>query len=163
MVATKVRETNGRVAPGAAGSPSRSTVLLDGSRVWLETVGGIVCSLGMEVAGAATTPAAALRLIEEHRPDLLVSEIGLEGETDGIVLMQAARARAPGLAVLALASSSDTEHIEEALAAGAQAYLVKTDHPDDLASAMELAFERSINGNTRPKEPAGAAEDPAES
>lgn len=163
MVSTRVQKRNGGAALRAAGSPSRSTVLVDSSRRWLETIGEIVRSFGMEVAGAATTPEAALRLVEEHQPDLLVSEIGLDGENDGIAFLRAAQARAPELAVVVLSASDDVRHIAEAFAAGARVYLVKTDHPYDLASAMREAFERSITADTHPKESAAVSGKRAES
>ena len=43
-----------------------------------------------------------------------------------------------------LSADEDAQTIEAALAAGAVAYVLKSAHPDDLASAVRQVFEQSI-------------------
>ena len=43
-----------------------------------------------------------------------------------------------------LSRHHDPAHIDAALAAGAAAYIVKTAHPDDVASAVRQAFDHSV-------------------
>ena len=48
----------------------------------------------------------------------------------------------------------DHEHIDAAFAAGADAYVVKTAHPDDLSLAVRQAFEHSVYlAHARPAPP----------
>ena len=63
---------------------------------------------------------------------------------DGITFLRQAREKRPGLRAIVLSSHEDAEHIDAALAAGAAAYVVKTAHPDDLASAVRQVFAHSI-------------------
>ena len=115
--------------------------------------------MGVEVAAKATSSASALALVEELRPDLLITGIKMdETEMDGITLIRQARERVGSLRAIVLSMYDDAQHIDAAFAAGAVAYVLKTAHPDDLTSAIRQAFEHSIylNGGVRPT-PAPAA------
>jgi two-component system response regulator DevR len=125
--------------------PSRSAVLLDRQPLWLEALEGILARIDVHVVGKATTPARALELIEEHRPDVFVTGLDMgEHEMDGIACIEHARERHPGLRVVVVSSLTGSEHVDRALAAGAAAYVVKTAHPDDLATAVRQAFQPSV-------------------
>jgi len=50
----------------------------------------------------------------------------------------------PGLKTIVLTSSDDPSDISGAFAAGAAAYVIKTAHADDIASAIRQAFDHSI-------------------
>jgi len=94
----------------------------------------------LESQGALVTPVRsaeeALRLLESHRPDVLISDIGMPG-IDGYQFMRRLRSaepkerRTPALALTAFARPDDRKH---AILAGYQAHLAK---PFDLA---ELAI-----------------------
>ena len=43
-----------------------------------------------------------------------------------------------------LSRNHETHYVDAALAAGASAYIVKTAHPDDVASAVRQAFDHSV-------------------
>jgi DNA-binding NarL/FixJ family response regulator len=120
-------------------------VLLDRQPLWLEALEGILARIDIHVAGKATAPARALELIAEHRPDVFLTEIEMaEGEMDAITCIGLARETLPDLRVVVVSSLTGTEHIDRALAAGAAAYVVKTAHPDDLATAVRQAFQPSV-------------------
>jgi len=77
----------------------------------------------------------AARLCEDHRPDLLIVDIGMP-KLSGIEV--AARAqkldRPPGIIILSM--HSDESYIIRALAAGARAYLLKDATDEDLLPAV---------------------------
>ncbi|HSK15175.1 MAG TPA: response regulator transcription factor [Gaiellaceae bacterium] len=128
-------------------SPSehRTAVLLDRHPLWLEAVEQVLHRIGVEVAGKATSAEHALTLIGEHRPSLFVTGIEMgEGDMDGIECLALARERGPELKVIVLSAHTDAQYVDAALAAGADAYVVKTAHADDLASAIRQAFDHSI-------------------
>ena len=126
-------------------SEHRTAVLLDQHPLWLEAVEQVLHRIGVEVKGKATSPSHAVALIEEHRPGLFVTGLEMEGEAlDGIECLALARERAPELKVIVLSALADSQHVDAALAAGADAYVVKTAHADDLASAIRQAFDHSI-------------------
>jgi CheY-like chemotaxis protein len=81
----------------------------------------------------------ALRAVIAHRPDLVLMDIRIQGEVDGIET--AARIRdAHGTPVVYLTSYSDATTIATAKASGASGYLLKPFRDHDLRSAIELAL-----------------------
>ena len=90
---------------------------------------------GHTVVAEAADGLEAVRLCEEHRPDLLILDIAMP-KLNGIEV--AARAqkldRAPG--VIMLSMHADESYIIRALAAGARAYLLKNATDEDLAPAI---------------------------
>jgi DNA-binding NarL/FixJ family response regulator len=126
-------------------SERRTAVLLDQHPIWLDAVEQVLARVDVEVVGKTTSPAGAVGLIEDRRPDLLIADVATpQGEMDGLTCVRKARDRVPPLMAIVLSDRDDPEHIEEALGAGAAAYVLKTAHPDDLASAVRQAFGHSI-------------------
>jgi DNA-binding NarL/FixJ family response regulator len=124
---------------------SRTAVLVDQHPLWLDTVSQVVGRVNVEVVAKATSSSAALALVEELNPDLLITGIKMsDGELDGLTLLRKARERDPGIRAIVLSMYDDSQHIEAAFAAGAAAYVLKTAHPDDLTSAIRQAFDHSI-------------------
>jgi AmiR/NasT family two-component response regulator len=95
---------------------------------------------GYEVVAEAADGASAVRLAEEHRPDLCIFDVKMP-VLDGITAAEqviAARI-AP---VLILTAFSQRELIEQARDAGALAYLVKPFQKSELLPAIEMAIGR---------------------
>jgi len=90
---------------------------------------------GSSVVAEAADGLEALRLTEEHKPDLLVLDIGMP-RLNGIEV--AARSqkldRPPGVIILSM--HADESYIIRALAAGARAYLLKDATDEDLLPAL---------------------------
>jgi DNA-binding NarL/FixJ family response regulator len=124
---------------------SLRAVLLDPHPIWLDAVELVLNRVGVEVVGKTTWGREAIRLVEEREPDLLTVEIDcLPGEPGGLEVLRQARSSASRLRTVVLSGHSDTAHIDGALAAGASAYVVKTAHPDDVASAVRQTFDNSV-------------------
>jgi DNA-binding NarL/FixJ family response regulator len=120
-------------------------VLLDPHPIWLDAVEIVLKRVGVEIAGKTTSGNEAIRLVEELRPSLLTLEIDpLPGEPEGFSVLRQARASADNLRAIVLSRNHETRYIDAALAAGASAYIVKTAHPDDVASAVRQAFDHSV-------------------
>jgi DNA-binding NarL/FixJ family response regulator len=96
---------------------------------------GLLESAGLSIAAEAGDGLEAVRLCEEHQPDLLVLDIGMP-KLNGIEV--AARAqkleRPPGIIILSV--HADESYIMRALAAGASAYLLKSATDEDLLPAV---------------------------
>jgi DNA-binding NarL/FixJ family response regulator len=128
---------------GASGR--RTAVLLDQHPIWLDAVEQVLARLDVEVVGKTTSPVGAMGMIEEQRPDLLIADVTTRnGEIDGLTCVRRAHDRVPPLMAIVLSARDEPEQIDEALGAGAAAYVLKTAHPDDLASAVRQAFGHSI-------------------
>jgi response regulator NasT len=95
---------------------------------------------GYDVVGEAGDGETAVRLAEEHRPDLVMLDVKMP-VLDGISAAERiATARiAP---VVMLTAFSQRELVERARDAGAMAYLVKPFTKSDLVPAIELAVSR---------------------
>jgi two-component system response regulator NreC len=90
---------------------------------------------GFSIVAEAADGLEAIRLTEEHQPDLLIVDIGMP-RLSGIEV--AARSqkleRPPGVIVLSM--HADESYIIRALAAGARAYLLKDATDEDLLPAI---------------------------
>ncbi|WP_088281402.1 ANTAR domain-containing response regulator [Kineosporia sp. A_224] len=95
---------------------------------------------GYDVVGEAGDGEEAVRLAEEHRPDLVVMDIKMP-VLDGI---SAAERIAGGriAPVVLLTAFSQRELVERARDAGAMAYVVKPFTSADLLPALEIAVSR---------------------
>ena len=123
----------------------RTAVLLDPHPLWLEAVEEVLSRISVEVVGKTSDPKEALALVWKRRPDLLVAEVQIpDAEMDGLVCMRRTRRSHPDLRIVALAFSDDPQQIEAAFSSGAVAYVLKSAHPDDLATAVRQAFDQSI-------------------
>ena len=123
----------------------QSGVICDSHPMWLDAVEQVLRRIAIHVVGKTTSTSEALSMIEEHRPDLLITELdGNSGDLSGLVLIERARAAVPTMRPIVLSIHQDTQVIDAALFAGASAYVVKTAHPEDLASAVRQAFSHSV-------------------
>lgn len=124
---------------------SLDAVVLDPHPIWLDAVEMVLERIGAKVVAKTSSPSAALAAIERAQPRLLTLELDTPpGEPDGLEVMRRAKSLAPSLRAIVLSAHQDTAHIDGALAAGAAAYVVKTAHPDDVASAVRQAFDHSV-------------------
>jgi len=123
----------------------RTGVLLDPHPLWLDALEGVLERLDVRVGLKTTSPSEVLASLDELRPDLIVAEVETpEGEIDGIELLRRARDQLPSLRGIIISSLAEPAFIDRALAAGASAYVLKTAHPEDFASAIRQAFSSSI-------------------
>jgi DNA-binding NarL/FixJ family response regulator len=123
----------------------KTAVLVDQHPMWLDAVEVVVRNVRADVVAKTTSTRNGLALVEQLRPDLLVTGIAMPPtEFDGIELIRRAREKLPGIRPIVVSVYEDSQHVDTALAAGAVAYVVKTAHPDDLGSAIRQAFTHSI-------------------
>ena len=113
--------------------------------MWLEPIERAIGEAGVEVVAATSNARHALSMLEEHRPTLLVC--GLEfGPADlgGLELVRAASELLPDLKILVFSRFDDQATIDTAFAHGANAYVLKTAHRDDLVAAVRQSFMHSV-------------------
>ena len=90
---------------------------------------------GLSVVAEAADGLDALRLIEEHQPDLVIVDIGMP-KLNGIEVAARSQKLPKPPAVIVLSMHSDESYIIRALAAGARAYLLKDATDEDLIPAV---------------------------
>ena len=104
-------------------------------------LGQMLENLGHEVVGQAGDGKTAVELARELNPDLVILDIRMPGEIDGLgaASLLAEEKVAP---VLLMSAYNDPEYIERAREAGVMAYLVKPYNENQLSPAIEVALAR---------------------
>jgi len=104
-------------------------------------LGQMLENLGHEVVGQAGDGRTAVDLARELTPDLVIMDIKMPGEIDGLgaASLLAEERVAP---VLLLTAYSDQEFIDRAREAGVMGYLVKPYNEHQLSPAIEVALAR---------------------
>jgi two-component system invasion response regulator UvrY len=91
---------------------------------------------GFEMVGEARTAREAFRIIEALRPDVVVMDIAMPG-LDGIVATREILRRVPQIRVLIFSAHGHIHDVKDAVDAGALAYALKSDQPEELTRALE--------------------------
>jgi len=122
----------------------RTAIIADPHPLWLDAVEQVLDGVGIRTVGKTTSAAEAIELVRKLEPDILIAELAsFDGQLEGLTLLEQAR-EIEGVRSIVLSLHHEPRHIDAALAAGAVAYVIKTAHPDDLASAIRQVFDHSI-------------------
>jgi DNA-binding NarL/FixJ family response regulator len=99
---------------------------------------------GYEVVGEAADADAAVRVVEEVRPDVVVMDVRLTSRS-GIEACREIRSAHPETRVLMLTSYADEEALSSSILAGASGYVLKQVRGIDLVGAIrEVAEGRTL-------------------
>ena len=96
-------------------------------------------AMGYEVAGIASSGSEAIRLATDLRPSLVLMDIVLKGEIDGIAAAAEIRRRC-GIPVIYVTAYADAKTLERAKVTEPFAYLVKPFSERELNANIEMAF-----------------------
>jgi DNA-binding NarL/FixJ family response regulator len=90
---------------------------------------------GTEVVGEASDGLEAIQLVKQLQPDLAVLDISMP-RMNGIEACREIRRLFPDVKILVLTMHKDREYLYQAIAAGAQGYLLKEDSDEELFAAI---------------------------
>lgn len=93
----------------------------------------------LELIGEATTGLAALRLINERRPDVAVVDISMP-ELNGINLSRRVATECPSVRVLLLTLHEDRAYLNQALQIGIRGYVLKRSAAENLLHAIRAVL-----------------------
>jgi DNA-binding NarL/FixJ family response regulator len=124
-------------------------LMVEGTKQALERAGGF------EVVGEAVNGVQVLPLVRRLKPELVLLDLRMP-QMDGLTCLSKIRKEFPDIKVAILSVSQDPELIQTALKRGANAYIVKTIDPDDLAAALRQAIDGTVFTT------AGLTEDPGQ-
>jgi PAS domain S-box-containing protein len=99
--------------------------------------------LGYIVGPPVATGEEALQAVESRSPDLVLMDIRLQGDTDGIQTAAGIRDRY-GTPVVFLTSHSDEDTLARATPTGAYGYVLKPFNERDLRTAIEVALQKRV-------------------
>jgi two-component system, response regulator PdtaR len=98
---------------------------------------------GYEIVGTVDNGREALSLYQQNRVDLILCDINLKGNWDGIQTIQQITAFKP-VPVIYLTAQTDRDTIERAKQTFPAAYLTKPIRPDNLQIAVEMAIHNFV-------------------
>lgn len=98
--------------------------------------------LGYSIAGIATSGKEAVELAQKSKPDIVLMDIQLEGQMDGVEAAITIR-KTMGVPVVYLTGTSDDQTIERAQRTEAFGYLHKPFHERNVHSTLQLALHKS--------------------
>lgn len=126
--------------PIAADAPATErtarVVLIDDHTLVRQSVGRVVDAVGgFEVVAEASTPDEGIAAVSLHRPDIVVLDVGLPGRS-GLDVAASLKQGRPDLRVVFLTMHEDDATISQAVALGADAYILKSASTEELMMAL---------------------------
>jgi DNA-binding LytR/AlgR family response regulator len=119
-----------------------------------EDIRAKLTSLGYNIVGLAMTADEAEKYLAKDKPDLVMLDIMLKGDRDGIELGRKIREQYK-IPFVFLTSYSDRETVERARTVVPDGYLLKPFTDKDLFTAIEIAIFRKISQPAAPEENQG--------
>jgi NarL family two-component system response regulator LiaR len=110
-------------------------VVRQGVRAFLDT------QPDFSVVGEAESGEQALQQADECVPDVILMDLVLPGEIDGVEATRQIKKHSPRTQVVVLTSYHDDEFIFPAIKAGALSYVLKDIGPEELASVIRKASQ----------------------
>lgn len=95
--------------------------------------------LGHHLTGRCQTGLSALEFCEEEKPDVVLMDIHLEGEMDGIQTAERIQ-RDYDIPVIFVSSDTSTNVVERAIISNSYGYLVKPVQKNELGISIDLAY-----------------------
>ncbi len=98
---------------------------------------------GLHVIAEAGSGEEALRLAQEHHPDVVVMDITMPG-MDGLEATRRLKALMPEVCILALTVHEDKQYLFEMMSAGASGYITKQSAAEELVAAVKAVAAGNV-------------------
>lgn len=119
----------------------KKVVLVDDERVILDMVCWILKEMqNEEVVGMFSSAEELIAKIDLINPDVVIMDLGLPG-IGGIEAIAILKSHYPSTQFLVLSNYSDDERLFNALKAGADGYLLKSDNIENIGKALKEVFD----------------------
>jgi DNA-binding NarL/FixJ family response regulator len=117
-------------------------VLVDDHRLFRESLGALLgVHEGIEVVAEGADGEEAVRLARQHRPDVLLLDVEMPGQSVLTSLVEI-RSASPDTRIVVLTMHENTTLARQLLLRGASAYLIKTIGHHELVAAIRATTER---------------------
>jgi two-component system sensor histidine kinase HydH len=120
----------------------KSILIVEDERVIAASIKNILRHLGYNNTYIAESAEEAIRIIDEKHPDLVLADIVLEGEINGIELAKQIKSEY-GLPVIFLTSYSDEKTVSDAKLSEPYGFITKPFKIEELKITLEIAFHKS--------------------
>lgn len=94
-----------------------------------------------KVVGEASDPQEAMALVAEKDPNVLVTDVSMGGQKNGLLLAENIRGANRGCRVVVLTMHAEQEYLRQALERGASAYVLKSSSDEALVKAVRFAVQ----------------------
>jgi DNA-binding NarL/FixJ family response regulator len=113
-------------------------VIADDHTFYREGLARLLRKFGVDVVGEAPDGDAALRLVEETSPDVLLLDLRMPG-VSGLDALRILTERAGRARVLVLSVSAEESDVTAAIAAGASGYVLKDEPVEEVVAGIRAA------------------------
>ena len=118
-------------------------LIIDDHTLFAEAIRPTLESLGLTVVAVATTGAQGFELVQRHRPDLILVDIGLPDES-GLVAGRRIVEEYPEAKVVALTALLSPATVREAVRIGFHGYLTKDTPVSRFASSLRAVLDGQV-------------------
>ncbi len=107
-----------------------------------ESIGGIIQGEeDLSYCGFATDISGGLQLIQQHKPDLVIIDISLKNHELGTTLIGEIRQYFDGIRMLVYTMHDNVMHLDSAVKAGANGYILKEESLENLFLAIRTVLK----------------------
>lgn len=112
--------------------------LVDDSRMMRNAIKHLIeCEPNFKVCGEAGSAEDALKALGHLKPDVVLVDISLGGNQNGIQLISDIRARGHAFPILTISLHEEALYAKTVFKVGAQGYLTKQDAPEKIVRAIK--------------------------
>jgi len=126
---------------GVAAQAGARIMIVEDERILALDLAETLDELGYTVAGTASRGEEAIELARRLDPQLILMDVRLEGDIDGITAAETIRDE-HDVPVVFLTAHADDDTLQRATSTDASAYLVKPFKPPDLRCVIEIALHK---------------------
>jgi PAS domain S-box-containing protein len=117
----------------------KSILIVEDEGVVALSIQAALTKMGYKVVGIAITGNEAIALATEHKPDVILMDIHIKGDIDGIQTTEKIN-QIMDIPVIFLTAYADDETVKRAIKTQSHSYLVKPYNPRELYSNIEFAI-----------------------
>ena len=128
-----------------------SVLIVEDEFIVAEEIAEILRQKGYSIVGVRATGEEALEAVTEFSPDVVLLDIHLSGEMDGVDVAKDIRKNNEQVAVIFLTAYDDEAHLARAKATFPAAYILKPFEEKNLLIAIDLAFS-NLDGSRQTEE-----------
>lgn len=115
-------------------------LIVEDEAIFAMSMGRVVTMLGYETCGPLATGEEAVRWAEKENLDLIIMDVSLKGQLDGIEAARQIRL-AYDVPIIFISGYQEEKLLEKARSIKFTTYLIKPIMPDDIKSAIAQTFK----------------------